>query len=158
VFPFLLGIGEHSIFKAPKATNLSSLPTSFSTQFYFAKGIDVRTDTFDRLKPLLVVLDRRRFLIKIDVEATEHLIFENGSEFFFETPIVLCEILPDATLDFTARFFKEIYHAPYLFANHGLGAADSISQNKILKDWYFDPRESSGHFIDASNSVTRVIN
>jgi hypothetical protein len=50
VFPFLLGIGEKSLFRAPTSNNLSSLPTSFSTSIPFTDGIDVRIDTLDHLK------------------------------------------------------------------------------------------------------------
>lgn len=137
IVPMLRGVGAPgAVFRAPVRVGGSALPSSLSTDTRFEAGVDVPIESLDSLLPLW---DRRgKVLIKIDVEATEHDIFENGL-CFLDTcqPTMICELLMRAQV---ARFQELLASRGYRFyviTDRGLQRRDALVPDRRYKDWLF---------------------
>lgn len=140
VVPMLRGIGiPGTSFRAPVRIGGSTLPSSWSTSNHFDSGVDVPIVSLDSLAPLAI--DRGKVLMKIDVEATEHDIFEHGARFVHGfRPTMVCELLSRAQ---THRFEQLLsghgYHI-HLITDRGLVPKDSLVPDRKFKDWLFSIR------------------
>ena len=116
----------------------SSIPTSYSTNFKFDRGINVKLITLDNLSSIFNFKEMKNFLVKIDVEGTEDNIFKSGVEFLLtKKPIILCEILNRSNSKFINRLLNKLSFKFYLIKNNGLEEKKEIKPDKFYRDWLF---------------------
>lgn len=137
VMPMLRGVGAPgTVFRAPVRVGGSSLPSSLSTDTRFDAGVDVPIESLDSL--LRLQEGRGDVLIKIDVEATEHDIFEHGLKFLDTCkPTIICELLMRAQPDRFQTQLATLGYRFYLITDQGLQRRDALVPDRRFKDWLF---------------------
>lgn len=102
---------------------------------------DVITETLDKYaeKNLKTKVD----LIKIDTEASEHLIFSAGTSVLKEhRPIIICEVLHNKIEDKLENIFKGLNYVYYKVGSAGLEKKSNlVSEDKRNWDFFFVPAE-----------------
>lgn len=137
VTPLLRGVGVPSTtFRVPVKIGGSSLPTALSTDFKSDSGVDIPIISLDSL--LEFRPETGKVLIKIDVEATEHNIFEYGMEFIRACkPVFICELLPRAQVLRFERLLSSCGYSFYLITDSGLVRKKSLTPDHRYRDWLF---------------------
>ena len=143
VFSQLMGISDHDgNLTMPEKNYSSSIPTSYSTNFNFKKGIKVKLITLDKLSELFNLRNMKNILIKIDVEGTEDNIFKSGMNFLSsKKPIILCEILSNSNTKLISKLLKDLSYNFYLIKDKGLEQRKELLPNKEFRDWIFINKE-----------------
>jgi FkbM family methyltransferase len=125
--------------RIPRSTMLSSLPLSFSAEMDTPEGVHVPFRSLDDLCKRLS--NQTRLLMKIDVEATEAVVFAHGWDSIARVrPWMVCEILADAagTSEIDAGLRERGYHF-YKITDDALVAEDHVVADLRYHDWLFAP-------------------
>lgn len=137
ITPSCKGIGLTGTFhKMPFKCKDSSLPSSFSTNWSFTKGVDIPFISLDEM--IYRFTRSKKILIKIDVEGTEDKIFKNAQKFLSVfKPDILCEIQTWAQdTKLVQKVFKELSYFFYNIQDGSLKLIGNINANNIYHDWF----------------------
>lgn len=121
--------------------NLENVGSSLIEKF------DVKTNTLDNYirQNNISKID----LIKIDTEASEHLVFSAGHKVLKEyKPIVLCEVIPNKIEKELNEIFKDHRYLFYKAYPNGLKKMDNLFHKDASIDYFMVP-ESKGHLISS---------
>ncbi len=102
---------------------------------------EVKTDTLDNYVSC-ANLNQKIDLIKIDTEATEHLVFQ-GAENILTThrPIIMCEIIKYQTEKELNKIFSSHQYEYYRIFQNGLEKTDHFIIDEAKEDYYLVPAE-----------------
>lgn len=103
---------------------------------------EVRTDILDNYIKQHLEPEQKIDLIKIDTEATEHLIFE-GAENVLRShrPIIMCEIIKNETENKLPPIFSRHSYDYYKVLPEGLMQVDKFIIDQGKDDYFLVPRE-----------------
>lgn len=142
----LLGVGRGGqSFYAPFEAGSSEMPTSLSLELSQEKGVrvPVPVKTLDEI--CLPRFERKRLVVKIDVEGTEVDIFRHGIRTLDEVrPCFICEVLPVAR-DLAAydAILDQYSYSKFLITADGLKQHAQIKAHPRFKDWFFVAENAS---------------
>lgn len=114
------------------------MPSSISTEFQFDDGVDVPIVSLDSLSA--AIGEAKSVAIKIDVEATEHDLFENGHAFISRyRPTIICEVLKRARVEAYGPMLAGMGYKFALITPDGPAPRDHLEPHPSFKDWLFTP-------------------
>lgn len=139
VEPYLRGVGQPGgCFRVPMRVGGATMPSSLSTEFHFDEGVDVPIVSLDSLSESIGNV--RRVAVKIDVEATEHDLFENGQLFLSRyRPTIICEVLKRARVEKYGPMLTSMGYRFELITPDGPAPREHLEPHPRFKDWLFTP-------------------
>ncbi len=110
--------------------------------------VEVQTETLDNYVAQNLKAGEKIDFIKIDTEATEHLVFQGGAEVLkTHRPIIMCEVIKDKIQLELEKIFSQYDYRYYRIAGTKLQRYDHLVVDKPKEDYFLVPTEKA-HLVD----------